>query len=744
MSVIETHNPDFELAVKYVCQTGKPIFLTGKAGTGKTTFLRYIREHCPKKMAVVAPTGVAAINAGGVTMHSFFQLPFGAYIADHKTEWGGGNMEINNTHTLLKSLRLNQNKRQLIQELELLVIDEVSMLRADMLDAIDTVLRHIRSRYEEAFGGVQVLFIGDLYQLPPVVNREEWQLMSATYSSPFFFDARVLKETELVCIELRKIYRQRDGAFINVLNNIRNNNAGAQDLALLEQHYDPDFSPAADSGYIILTSHNSRADVVNRTELEKLPSKLHYFDAVIKGDFGDKISPVEKTMPLKEGAQVMFIKNDKGESRRFYNGKIVRISRIDFGKVFVMLDDSIEMELEKETWRNVNYQYNKDRDEIEEEEIGSFTQYPIRLAWAITIHKSQGLTFEKAIVDAGSSFAAGQVYVALSRLTSLDGLVLHTRINPSQVMTDERVARYSSQVRTQDSLARQLGEEQRSFAAQKLLGSFDLDKLCEAYKDNYLGFSKSAIPDKADAVIAALKWSDAINKQQIVAQKFNQQLKAIFQSGQQPDYRHLEERTVAAGNYFLKELKELETALDLHINEYKVKQKTKKYIAQLRYILLLLQRKAAQIDQAVKLAKGLNTGTDIAALLDTIAQDKKQWHAAEELAGQNENKAKKEAGASKNISFDLYKEGRTIEEIAQMRSMAASTIEGHLTGFIATGELDVSTFVNPGELSLILKKIKELNNISNATILKENLPADISYTKLRAVIAYHNRISSEG
>lgn len=744
MSVIETHNPDFELAVKYVCQTGKPIFLTGKAGTGKTTFLRYIREHCPKKMAVVAPTGVAAINAGGVTMHSFFQLPFGAYIADHKTEWGGGTMEINNTHTLLKNLRLNHNKRQLIQELELLVIDEVSMLRADMLDAIDTVLRHIRSRYDEAFGGVQLLFIGDLYQLPPVVNREEWQLMSATYSSPFFFDARVLKETELVCIELRKIYRQRDSTFINVLNNIRNNNAGAQDLALLEEHYNPDFSPAADSGYVILTSHNSRADVVNKTELEKLSSKLHYFDAVIKGDFGDKISPVEKVMPLKEGAQVMFIKNDKGENRRFYNGKIVRISRIDFGKVFVMLDDTIEMELEKETWRNVNYQYNKDRDEIEEEEIGSFTQYPIRLAWAITIHKSQGLTFEKAIVDAGSSFAAGQVYVALSRLTSLEGLVLHTRINPGQVMTDERVVRYSNQVRTQDSLARQLGEEQRSFAAQKLLGSFDLDKLCEAYKDNYLGFSKSAIPDKADAVIAALKWSDAINKQQSVAQKFNQQLKAIFQSGQQPDYHHLEERTVAAGNYFLKELKELETALDQHINEYKVKQKTKKYIAQLRYMLLLLQRKEAQIDQAVKLAKGLNTGTDIASLLDTIEQDKKKLHAAEELTEQKEAKAKKEVGASKNITFDLYKEGRTIEEIAQLRSMAASTIEGHLTGFIATGELEVSTFVNPSELSLILKKINELNNISNATILKENLPADISYTKLRAVLAYHSRVSSEG
>jgi nucleoside-triphosphatase THEP1 len=744
MSVIETHNPDFELAVKYVCQTGKAIFLTGKAGTGKTTFLRYIREHCPKKMAVVAPTGVAAINAGGVTMHSFFQLPFGAYIADHKTEWGGGNMEINNMHSLLKNLRLNHNKRQLIQELELLVIDEVSMLRADMLDAIDAVLRHTRMKHDEPFGGVQLLFIGDLYQLPPVVNREEWQLMSATYSSPFFFDARVLRETELVNIELRKIYRQRDAAFISVLNNIRNNKAGAKDLALLDQHYDPQFSPGADSGYIILTSHNSRADVVNKTELEKLPSKLHYFDAVIKGDFGDKISPVEKAMPLKEGAQVMFIKNDKGENRRFYNGKIVRVSRIAFGKVFVMLDDSIEMELEKETWRNINYQYNKEKDEVEEEEIGSFTQYPVRLAWAITIHKSQGLTFEKAIVDAGSSFAAGQVYVALSRLTALEGLVLHTRINPGQVMTDERVVRYSDQTRTQDSLATQLREEQRSFAAQKLLGSFDLDKLCEAYKDNYLSFSKSVIPDKADAVIAALKWSDAINKQQTVAQKFNGQLKSIFQSGQQPDYRHLEERTLAAGHYFLKELKDLDTALDQHIQEYKVKQKTKKYIAQLRYILLLLQRKEAQIDQAVKLAQGLNTGTDIAALLETIEQDKKQLNAREEVEEQKEAKTKKETGASKNITFDLYKEGRTIEEIATMRSMAGSTIEGHLTSFIATGELEVSTFVSPAELSLILKKITELNNISNATILKENLPADISYTKLRAVLAYHSRVSNEG
>lgn len=743
MSVIETTNPDFDLAVQYVCQTDKPIFLTGKAGTGKTTFLRYICEHCPKKMAIVAPTGVAAINAGGVTMHSFFQLPFGAYIADHKTEWGGGSMEINNRHSLLKNLRLNHNKRQLIQELELLIIDEVSMLRCDMLDAIDTVLRHIRTKYEIPFGGVQILFIGDLYQLPPVVNREEWQLMSPYYKSPFFFDAMALQEANLVNIELKKIYRQQDFEFISVLNSIRNNIADAEDMKVLERCYNPDFSPNADEGYILLTSHNAKADVVNKTELEKLPSKTHFFDAVVKGDFGERVSPVEKNMPLKVGAQVMFVKNDKGENRRYYNGKIVKVTRIELGKIFVALDDDSEMELEKETWRNINYKYNQENDEVEEEELGSFTQYPIRLAWAITIHKSQGLTFEKAIVDAGASFAPGQVYVALSRLTSLEGLVLHTRINPAQVMTDERVVRYTEQMESQKDLQSELQAEQKEFAARKLLESFDLDKLCEAYKENYLGFSKSAIPDKADAVILALKWSDKANELQAVAQKFNRHLTGVFGSGSRPDYAHLQERTLAAAQYFSKELDTLEAALKLHIEEYKVKQKTKKYIAQLRFIFLLLGRKKMQIDQAAKLAVGLNKGTDIASLLDMIAEDKKQFSAAQHQEEEKIITAKKEVGASKSISFDLYKQGKTIEEIATARSMAQSTVEGHLVAYIATGELEVSAFVSSSELSLILQKIKELNGLS-ATILKENLPPEISYTKLRAVIAYHQRMKELG
>jgi hypothetical protein len=729
--------------VQYVCQTDKPIFLTGKAGTGKTTFLRYIREHCPKKMAVVAPTGVAAINAGGVTMHSFFQLPFGTFIADHKTEWGGGSMEINNRHTLLKGLRLNHNKRQLIQELELLIIDEVSMLRCDMLDAIDTVLRHIRMKYEQPFGGVQMLFIGDLYQLPPVVNREEWQLMTAYYRSPFFFDAMVLQEANLVNIELKKIYRQQDTEFISVLNSIRNNIADAEDMKVLERRYNPSFAPNTDEGYVLLTSHNAKADVVNKTELEKLPSKIHHFDAVVKGDFGDRISPVEKMMPLKEGAQIMFVKNDKGENRRYYNGKIVTITRIELGKVFVELDDNTEMELEKETWRNINYKYNQENDEVDEEELGSFTQYPVRLAWAITIHKSQGLTFERAIVDAGDSFAPGQVYVALSRLTSLDGLVLRTRINPSQVMTDERVVRYNEKMDSQKDLEAALQEEQKVFAAKKLLESFDLDKLCEAYKENYLGFAKSAIPDKADAVILALKWSDKANELQKVAHKFNHHLQSIFNSGQLPDYAHLQERTLAAEQYFNKDIDQLETTLKNHIEEFKIKPKTKKYIAQLRYIVLLLQRKKMQIDQAGKLAKGLNQGTNIASLLEMIAEDKKQFAASQSKEEEQITSAKKDVGASKQISFDMYKAGKTIEEIATARSMAQSTIEGHLTSFVGTGELDVSAFVSPSELSLILKKIKELDGLSG-TILKENLPPEITYTKLRAVIAYHLRMKELG
>ncbi|MBO9574075.1 MAG: AAA family ATPase, partial [Chitinophagaceae bacterium] len=345
---------------------------------------------------------------------------------------------VTNQHTLFKNMRFTLEKRKLIEDLELLIIDEVSMMRCDMLDAIDHVLRHFRKKPYLPFGGVQVLYIGDLHQLPPVVKNDEWELLKENYSSPFFFDALVMQKQQPVFIELKKIYRQSDSTFIGILNNIRNNKIVQEDMEVLHQYYKPEFSPAREENYITLTSHNAKAENINSRELNKLEGNAVCFTGVISGEFNDKALPVDMNIYLKRDAQVMFLKNDKGESRRFFNGKIGVVSRLETDKIFVKFPGSdTEMEVEKETWTNIRYRINEETGKFEEEEIGSYT--PLRLAWAITIHKSQGLTFEKAIIDAGASFAAGQVYVALSRLTSLDGLVLYSPINAGSVSSDPRV-----------------------------------------------------------------------------------------------------------------------------------------------------------------------------------------------------------------------------------------------------------------------------------------------------------------
>ncbi len=486
--LFDSSNHIFQLASLFVNQTGAPIFLTGKAGTGKTTFLKYIRENCFKKMAVVAPTGVAAINAGGVTMHSFFQLPFGPFIPvtrrgwdqdDHQRDDGGHSGNYGNhsglrgdhnsraavdQRSLFANIRFNADKRDLLQELDLLVIDEVSMVRADTLDAIDSILRHFRGQPLTPFGGVQVLYIGDLFQLPPVVANEEWELLKEHYPSPFFFDAHALRQTPPFYLELKKIYRQNEAEFIDILNNIRNNQVTPEDLERLHQHYQPGFQAAKEKNYITLTSHNAKASGINQSELQNLPGKLHAFEADLNGDFNDRSFPAEKTLHLKEGAQVMFIKNDKGETRRYFNGKIGAIKKISGDNISVGFPgEADELIVEKETWKNIRYNYNREKDHIEEEELGSFSQYPLRLAWAITIHKSQGLTFRKAIIDAGSSFAPGQVYVALSRLTTIDGLILHSRIHPQSISTDQRVIAFTETALAEGRLRDQLQQEQQSF-----------------------------------------------------------------------------------------------------------------------------------------------------------------------------------------------------------------------------------------------------------------------------------------
>jgi ATP-dependent exoDNAse (exonuclease V) alpha subunit len=601
-------NLNFQLAVRFVNQTDRHLFLTGNAGTGKTTFLKYIRDNCFKKLAVVAPTGVAAINAGAVTIHSFFQLPFGAFIPVEGGQTGWESQEHSSPRffdkeTLLKNIRFNSDKRTLIRELDLLIIDEVSMVRADTMDAVDTILRHFRQEPLIPFGAVQLLYIGDLFQLPPVVPNEEWDWLKHHYKSPFFFDSWALQQAPPLCLELKKIYRQHDPAFINILNHVRFNRMTTADMHRLHENYRPGFQPATGENFITLTSHNYQADQINQAELNKLAGNLHQFEAQITGQFNEKSFPAEKILDLKEGSQIMFIKNDKGEVRRFFNGKIATIKKISGEKITVTFSGrKDDMLLEKEIWKNIRFNFNKEKNTIEEEELGSFSQYPVRLAWAITIHKSQGLTFEKAIIDAGASFAAGQVYVALSRLTSLNGLVLLSRIHPGCIDTDERVVAFNKAgILEEEKLVKQLKEDQKLAFGSALIDAFNWSRLLDCLEENIVNAEQRQIPDKPHAVKIAKEWLEKAAMQQHTAIKFTKQIRQLLLTAEQDGFQELNQRMQAANSFFTKTLlDELINPINQHMREMKKKKKVKSYLAALEELKMIICRKKQQIDQAAQ------------------------------------------------------------------------------------------------------------------------------------------------
>ncbi|MFT3701118.1 MAG: helix-turn-helix domain-containing protein [Agriterribacter sp.] len=738
MSQFDTSNIYFQQALQFVQYTGKHIFLTGKAGTGKTTFLKYLREHSTKKMAIVAPTGVAAINAGGTTLHSFFQLPLGPYLPTlHALHANSG---VTNEHTLFKNLRFSRDKKELLQELELLVIDEVSMLRADILDEVDIILRHFRNRLHVPFGGVQMLYIGDLFQLPPVVKNEEWELLQQVYKSPFFFDAVALRSAPPVYLELRKIYRQNEAEFIDILNNIRNNICSSGDLERLHQHYLPGFEPQKEDNYITLTTHNARADNINQQELEKLDGKVHAFDGELTGDFNERALPVEKTIRLKEGAQIMFIKNDKGEFRRYYNGKIGIISRINPKDVFVQFPgEENEIQVEKETWKNIRYSYNKEKDSVEEEELGKFVQYPVRLAWAITIHKSQGLTFTKAIIDAGASFAAGQVYVALSRLTSLAGLVLYSRIYPQSIYTDERVLAFSQTEKQENELKQMLVEEQAVYLSQALANAFNCNKLGENILHHYDEYANRLIPDKNAAVLWAQQLLEQFNAMKEVSEKFDKQLSTLLLSTEVDKYIKLHERVNAAGKYFGGLLDNLLQSLQQHKKEIQVKQKVKKYVKELYHLELGFTRQKSAIMQAVAISEGLMKGLPVDELLNLTVTQKEETATTQEPAVVS---GKPKKGDTQRMSLAMFKEGKDIVTIASLRGFAISTIEGHLASFIPTNEINITDLVSLDKVKIIQKAIEQVGG-NNTTPIREHLSNNYSHGEIRAVMIYLGKVKGE-
>lgn len=536
-------NAQLDLAFNFVQHTNRNIFLTGKAGTGKTTFLHNLKKESPKRMTVVAPTGVAAINAGGVTINSFFQLPFGPYIP--------GSSNKNGQHK-----RFNKDKINLIKSLDLLVIDEISMVRADTLDHIDEVLRRYR-RHDKPFGGVQLLMIGDLHQLSPVVKEEDWYLLKDYYPNLFFFSSRALSNAKPVSVELKHIYRQADGKFIDLLNSVRKNEIDQNVLNKLNERYIPDFHPRDDEGYIILTTHNKTASDINEIKISEIEKPGKTFTARIQDDFPEYSYPTVPELELKKGAQVMFVKNDSSRDRLYYNGKIGVVTNIEDDTIFVKCPgDFSEIAVTPVEWTNIKYALDPQSKEVKETIIGTFTQHPLKLAWAITIHKSQGLTFEKAIIDANLAFAHGQVYVALSRCKSFEGMVLRSPIAFNSVRTDGTVAEYSRNANENQPNEQDLNEAKIAFQQDLLFELFDFTgvkgyffQLRKLYEDHHTildpGFNNS---------LSELK--SAFDKNIFeVAETFKRQIKSMLGKNSLPEENsELQDRVKKASSYFLGKL----------------------------------------------------------------------------------------------------------------------------------------------------------------------------------------------
>jgi len=719
-------NTLFQLAADFVNHTSRHVFLTGKAGTGKTTFLKYIKEHTNKNAVVVAPTGVAAINASGVTMHSFFQLPFGPFIPGNKQ---GFSDEVTDRHTLFKQMRLSSAKKELMQELDLLIIDEVSMMRCDMLDAIDAILRTVRKNHLIPFGGVQVLYIGDLYQLPPVVQDHEWRILSEYYEGPFFFHAKVIEQSAPLYIELKKIYRQNEQVFIDILNRIRNNVITAEDLILLNGRFQ--INPAISfSNCVTLTTHNKKADVINTDELLKLPGRSYYFEGEIKGEFNEYAMPTDLQLQLKVGAQIMFIKNDSGDERRYFNGKLATITGINHDTITVRpVGEEESFQLEKETWQNIRYTFNRESNSIQEEVLGSFIQYPIRLAWAITIHKSQGLTFEKAIIDAGQSFTAGQVYVALSRCVSLEGVTLLSRIYPSAIQTNPQVIAFAEKEAAADELHRLLEKEKNLFAIASLINLFDWKKMINGITDLNELADVASIPDKNTFVLLADQLIRKITEQNEVAEKFIPQLKnLVYGFDVQPNYSLLQQRMTRAIGWFCKSIyDELIVPLHNYILTLEGKSRIRQFLIALMNIEVGYWNKLEQLQQA--------TFFDISFIDEKFSYSRNNLRT---IHIKPNSKAIK--GSSQKESLDQFRTGKTIAEIASYRNLAIGTIEGHLAQFITTGEVEIGEVMQKDKVDRIMDLIDRMGDDNSSTLFKEKLGEDFSYSEIRMVMNHRRYI----
>ncbi|WP_405564083.1 helix-turn-helix domain-containing protein [Polaribacter sp. Asnod6-C07] len=793
-------NPELELALNFIDKTDRNLFITGKAGTGKTTFLHKIKSDSLKRMVIVAPTGVAAINAKGVTVHSFFQMPFGPILPD----------QIANTN---QQRKFSKTKIDIIKSLDLVIIDEISMVRADLLDGIDQVMRRYKNR-NKVFGGAQVLMIGDLQQLAPVVRPNEWSLLRNHYETVYFFSSKAFQEANVVSIELKHIYRQKNEDFITILNEVRNSNLSEKSAKILNERYNPEFSPTKDDGYITLTTHNKRANLINNSELNKIKYQSHFFDAEVSGKFNENAYPNDEKLELKVGAQVMFIKNDSSQEKRYFNGKIGIVTDISRENVTVQCANEIdEIVTERENWDNVNYSINEETKEIKEDVIGSFSQIPLRLAWAITIHKSQGLTFEKAIIDAEASFAHGQTYVALSRCTSLEGLVLKTPITSNAIINDQTVSVFNESVEENHPDETVLNASEKEFQLNLISELFDFQpflypstRLIDIFYKNQTSIKGDVIDHlqtiKDDGVVALMKVSNG----------FKNQLNKISEDNVLPENSsQIQERFTKAVDYFLNQtknniLKPLNTiefssdnkavkkdfttqfdslqeklleklfALNKMTNGFKVQEylkvrakavlqksaptvKKKKLSTRKDPLLALKLRElrdeirinenipAFQIftqetlyamcdalprtEQELLKVKGMGK-TRVSKYGEEILEVIEQYCKENGINKFNEQK-KEDKKPTKQISFELFKSGLSIKEIAKERSLTAGTIESHLASFIPSGDVDILELIDIKKYKKILKSIEE-TEFKNLTELKEKVDNSFSFMELRMVL----------
>lgn len=749
-STESNHIADF--TERFINQTKKSIFLTGKAGTGKTTLLQKIVKSTHKETVIVAPTGIAALNAGGVTIHSFFQLPFAGFVPDFKINHPmHPSLKLESKSTLMHHFRMNKARRAMFRAMELLIVDEVSMLRADVLDAMDWMLRNVR-KVNAPFGGVQVLFIGDLLQLPPVIKPQEWSVLSHYYKSPFFFEAHVIRESPLLYMELEKVYRQEDERFINVLNHLRTNTITSEDIELLNQYVRPDFDPIENEDYITLTTHNADADRINTEALNRIQSKSFIYEAEVNGNFPDHMLPLSTQLELKVGAQVMFIKNDLSYEKRFYNGKMARVVSLSRDEIRVQfLDSNKTIEVEKYEWENTQFELNPSTGEVNQKTLGTFVHYPLKLAWAITVHKSQGLTFDKAVIDVSKVFVSGQSYVALSRLRSLDGLVLMNPINPRGLALNVHVANYTKENDEEVEFDQVLAKETANYLRDTLVKAFDWVDLfnqwrshLSSYKDHgaksIKGKNLSWITQQVQRLETTLEAS----------RKFRGQLTRLFGESK-VDFDHILERVQAGYHYFFKSFDGVLYSNLKKMGELQQQRSTKTYNEELEELDAVLTESIIQLKKAVALmeasVKGnqLNEGSWVdsvrnykqsviervkAEIREANAQFDFDTNFVEVKTKSSKKKAKKDKLSTFERTLAYLKEGMSVREIADERQMSSSTIYTHCQKLLQQEKIELKDVMEADKINALSDVFDDYDG-GSLTDLKKRVGSKYTWDELK-------------